>query len=56
MIIAVTATMDKETKNTYRYLIDKNKKGLSGSIYIDKETLDERVKKIDVKVKIDIED
>lgn len=53
MIIIVSATMDKETKNTYRYLIDKNKKGLSGSIYIDKETLEESVKKIDVKVKIE---
>ncbi len=56
MIIVVTATMDKETKNTYRYLINKNKKGLSGSIYIDKETLEDTVKRIDIKVKIDIEE
>jgi len=56
MVIVATATMDKETKNTYRYIIDKNKKGISGSIYIDKETLEEKVKKIDVKVKIELEE
>lgn len=56
MVRIVTAIMDKETKNTYRYIIDENTKGISGSIYIDKETLEEKVKKIDLKVKIELEE
>ena len=32
----ITISLDKETKKTYRYIFEENKKGISGSIYFPK--------------------
>lgn len=34
----VTARKDKETKGTFRFSIEENADGISGSIYVSKET------------------
>jgi hypothetical protein len=51
MIKVVSATQDKVTKNTYRYIIDKNKKGVSGVIYLNKDEYDDPPDKIKIKIK-----
>jgi len=51
MVYTLSANRDKETKNTFRYLIEKHEK-ISGTIYIKKESGVEPKKLIKVKVKI----
>jgi len=33
----VTATYDKDTRRMHRYIVEANDKGITGSIYINKE-------------------
>jgi len=52
MIIQVSAVPDKETKNTNRYIIIKNDKGVSGSIYFDKKIIENKPEKIQLKIRL----
>jgi hypothetical protein len=38
IMATVTARKDKETKGTFRFSIEENADGISGSIYVSKET------------------
>jgi hypothetical protein len=52
-VVSLTATKDKETKGTYRFLIDENDEGISGSLYLRKDEHDlKKVSSIKLKVRV----
>jgi hypothetical protein len=52
-VISLSATKDKETKGTYRFIIDENDEGISGSLYLKKEDHDlKKVNNLKLKVRV----
>lgn len=42
-VMKLKCMKDKETKTTYRFIIQENDYNITGSIYVDKETIDRDV-------------
>jgi|AntAceMinimDraft_18_1070375.scaffolds.fasta_scaffold10796_9 hypothetical protein len=53
MAIVLKAKLDKSTKRQYRYKIEKNEHGVSGSLYLAQESVGKNPKKtLKIKVKL----
>ncbi len=55
-VIIVKANNDKTTVNKYRYIIQENKFGIQGTIYIDKSNYEENNHPKTIKMKIKLSD
>jgi len=54
MAVILKAKLDKSTKRQYRYKIEKNEHGVSGSLYLAQESVGKNPKKT-LKLKVKLE-